>query len=80
MANVRHERCDHSGCINIPSFGKAGGEVELCAEHAEEDRMNICERRCGHSGCIKQASFGEAGGKVGSSSLNTPNPGWPTYS
>ena len=40
------------------------GKAELCAEHADEDMVNVCKKRCGHSGCTTRPSYGNVGGKA----------------
>lgn len=71
MVNVRHKRCGLSGCSKYPSYGKAGGKAQLCAENAEKDMVNVRHNKCGLSGCSKHPSYGKAGNKA-ENSLSMP--------
>lgn len=56
-------QCRHNGCKK-KLYGKAGGNPQLCSEHAEDGMVDVRNKRCGHSGWTKHRSFDEAGGKA----------------
>eukprot|EP00903_Cladosiphon_okamuranus_P018710 g17223.t1 len=50
-------------CTKQPSYGRAGGKAEVCAEHAEDEMVDVLKKKCGHGGCDKLPSYGKVVGK-----------------
>lgn len=55
------KQCQHPRCKNQASHGKIGEKAELCADHANDEMVNVVKRRCSHIGCTQHASFGDVG-------------------
>ncbi|CAN0460201.1 unnamed protein product, partial [Ectocarpus sp. 8 AP-2014] len=53
------KECCRKGCVKRPSYGKYGStKAEYCAQHAEDNMIDVRSKRCGHAGCTTRPSYG----------------------
>ena len=56
MINVKHARCEHTGCNKQPSYNLPGLKARFCATHKLENMIAVFTR-CEHEECNTQPTY-----------------------
>jgi hypothetical protein len=62
---IKHKKqCIFKGCKKRPNFGFKNGNANFCAEHKQQNMIDVVNKRCKHEGCNKHPAFGFENGDI----------------